>query len=129
MDRGRYSIAAACLSALLVTGATASVAQSMFKCRDDRGRVTYSNVTCEKQGLKNAGTVADRSTTLPLAPAQKALPPRKPAATDDSEVGATKAPSPGKPATAAATDDPEMGATNAPAQIKPVNPLIERLLK
>ena len=129
MDRGPYAIATACLGALLTVLPLNGAAQSMFKCRDDRGRVTYSNVTCEKQGLKDAGAVADRSTTLPLAPAQKALPPRKAAATDDPEVGATKAPSPGKPATTAATDDPELGAPKAPAQIKPVNPLIERLLK
>ena len=103
-------IAAACFSALLVTGAPDAAAQTMFKCRDGRGQVTYSNVSCEKQGLKDAGAVANRTTTLPMAPAQKA-----PAQRD------TKAASP--------KDDSEIGPMPAPAQIKPVNPLIERLLK
>ena len=111
MDREPRSIAAACLGALLVTGATASAAQSMFKCKDERGRVTYSNVACEKQGLKDAGAIADRTTTLPMAPAQNAPSPAS------------------KPAPAAAKDDPEAGAIKAPAEHKPVSPLIERLLK
>jgi hypothetical protein len=64
----------------LMLWATAATAQTMYKCVDERKQVTYSNITCEKQGLKDAGTVtADRVTTMPSGPAplptQKLKPP------------------------------------------------------
>ena len=111
MDSGPRLIA--CAVGLLAAMAPQVEAQNMFKCRDGRGQVTYSNVTCEKQGLKDAGAVANRTTTLPMAPAaQKAAAPRD----------AKAAPGPSR-------DDSEIGPMQSPAQIKPVNPLIERLLK
>ena len=72
-----------------------------YKCVDERRQVTYSNVVCEKQGLRDAGPVADRTTTMPFTE-----PARKPAAA--------------KPA---AQPEPPAG------QIKPLNPLIEKLVK
>jgi hypothetical protein len=96
---------------LLVLGAVlplaAPQAQTTFKCRDSGGRITYSNIPCEKQSLRDAGTVADRTTTLPLPalPTAQAKPPAKPAAKDEP-LG----------------DKP-------PAQVKPVVPLLEKLLK
>ena len=87
----------------------ASAGQTMYKCADAQRRITYSNQTCEKQGLKDAGPVADRVTSMPFAPAQKpaprAEPVKPPAAGDEAEVG------------------------RGSAQIKPVNPLIDKLLK
>jgi len=44
---------------------------TMYKCLDAQKRVTYSNITCEKQGLKTDSTVtADRVTTMPATPTQ-----------------------------------------------------------
>ena len=94
----------------LVLYAAAGAAQTTFKCVDERRKITYSNIPCEKQGLKDGGAVAERTTTLPMAPARKAAAPAPPAA-------------------AAAKGDSEIGPTPSPAQVKPVNPLIEKLLK
>jgi hypothetical protein len=58
-------------------GQTAS--QTMYKCVDRDKRVTYSNITCEKQGLVNSGVVVERTMTLPTAPAQDLKPKPKPA--------------------------------------------------
>ncbi len=106
-----------CLGTLMAASAPAGADPLTFKCSDARGRTTYSNIRCEKQGLKDAGEVADRTTTMPLGPAQKAPPPRERTAV---------------PAAAPDTTPPKSDAdvdTAPPAQIKPVNPLIERLLK
>ncbi len=48
----------------------------MYKCMDEQRQVTYSNITCQKQGLKDAGTVtSDRVTTMPsTAPGQGPAP-------------------------------------------------------
>ena len=57
----------------LLAWAAVGTAQTMYKCTDARQRVTYSNESCEKLGLKDAGPVAERTTTMPLAP--PGLPP------------------------------------------------------
>jgi len=97
------------VGAWLACWAPSSAAQTMYKCLDAQRRITYSNLTCEKQGLKDAGPVADRVTSMPFAPAQKpaprAEPVKPPAARDEAEVGRDG------------------------AQIKPVSPLIDKLLK
>ena len=97
------------LFAILALWAAASAAQTMYKCTDAQRRITYSNEACEKQGLKDAGKIADRVTSMPFTS------PPKPAAGKD----AAKAPG--------AKDDAEVG--RGGTQIKPVNPLIEKLLK
>ena len=95
---------------LLLWAATVP-AQTMYKCRDDRRQLTYSNIPCEKQGLKTDGTVtADRVTTMPAGPAamptQKLKPPvEMPKANKDGEVEHTG------------------------PQLKPASPLIEKLAK
>jgi mRNA-degrading endonuclease toxin of MazEF toxin-antitoxin module len=65
---------------VLMLWAAAAPAQTMYKCVDDKRQLTYSNIPCEKQGLKTDGTVtADRVTTIPKEPAplptQKLKPP------------------------------------------------------
>jgi hypothetical protein len=56
---------------MLMLWAAAAPAQTMYKCVDDQRQVTYSNITCQKQGLKDAGTVTtDRVTTMPSGPTQ-----------------------------------------------------------
>ncbi len=97
------------LGALLVAWSISATAQSTFKCRDARGRVTYSNISCATQGLKDAGPVADRTMTVPMGTPKK--PPSQEAGKSPAKV------------------DPEIGPMPSPAQIKPVNPLIEKLLK
>jgi len=52
---------------VLVLWAAAAPAQTTYKCMDDKRQRTYSNIPCEKQGLKTEGTVtADRVTTMPF---------------------------------------------------------------
>ncbi len=81
----------------------------MYKCLDGQRRVTYSNIACDKQGLSDAGPVADRVTSMPFT----APPKPRPAA------------APGKPPGMA--NEAEVG--GAAAQVKPVVPLIEKLAK
>jgi hypothetical protein len=88
----------------------AGAAQTMYKCTDAQQRITYSNETCEKQGLKDAGIVADRVTTLPFTE------PPKPA----SHKEAARAPAPRE-------GDEEAG--RGGTQVKPVVPLLEKLSK
>ena len=99
------------LFAILALWSAAGAAQTMYKCTDARGRVTYSNETCEKQGLKDAGTVADRVTSMPFTA------PPKPAASKD----AAKAPAPQK------NDDADAG--RGGTQATPAVPLLEKLSK
>ena len=65
---------------------------TMYKCLDDRRQVTYSNITCEKQGLRDGGPVADRTTSMPFTEPPKAT-PSKPAATPPLPSEPAKAPS------------------------------------
>ncbi len=60
---------AASLLALLPFCAAAQT----YKCKDQAGAITYSNEACEKQGLKDAGKVRERLTTMQNEP----LPVRK----------------------------------------------------
>ena len=96
---------------ILMLWATASQAQTMYKCVDDQRRITYSNITCEKQGLKDAGAVSDRVTSMPFTEPPK---PAKPGA-----LPTVKLPLP--------SDDAEAGRDRP--LVRPVNPLIEKLLK
>ena len=99
--------AALALLALLSVHAFAQT----YKCVDENKRVTYSNTSCDKQGLKDAGPVADRLMTVPAAQAPKAA-PRK---------DAGKAP---PRTTAEDMDEGRLG-----AGVKPVVPLMEKLAK
>ena len=76
------------LFAILALLAANAAAQTTYKCTDAQGRVTYSSVACDKLGLKDAGPVADRTTTMPLGPAPKSA-SKGPAAKDakDSKDG------------------------------------------
>ena len=94
------------LLAVLFASPLAAPAETVFKCLDDRKRVTYSNVACAKQGLKDAGTVEDRTMTMPL-PAQKPPP--------------VAAPVPAPP------KDPDSAGSGT--QVKPASPVIEKLIK
>jgi hypothetical protein len=104
------------LALLLPLLSAAAVAQTppMYKCTDAQRRITYSNEACEKQGLKEAGQVADRVTTMPFGPAPK------PAA-----AGAGKAP--GAKDGKGSKDEAET--IQRGAQMKPVVPLLEKLSK
>jgi hypothetical protein len=86
-------------------------AQTTFKCLDAQKRVTYSNTSCEKQGLIDAGPVADRIVTLPTVEV------RKPAARQE----------PAKAPTPRSLDDAEVGRSST--QIKPIVPVLEKLAK
>jgi hypothetical protein len=97
------------LFAILALWSAAGAVQTMYKCTDAQRRITYSNESCEKQGLTEAGKVEDRVTTIPFTappkPAAAAAPAKPPASNDDAETA-------------------QRG-----AQIKPVVPLLERLAK
>jgi hypothetical protein len=101
-----------CLALLLLP--CVAGAQTLYKCTDARGQVTYSNVACDKQGLKQDRVVTeDRVTTMPLAPAAK--PAAKPPA------GAADAPKDAK--------DDEADVRKPAARVKPVAPVIDKLVK
>lgn len=95
MRRTLFAILALC-------SAGAAAQTTMYKCTDAQGRITYSNEACDKQGLKEAGKVADRVTTMPF----------------------TEPPKP-----AARTEPPSRTDKDKAPAIKPVNPLIEKLVK
>jgi hypothetical protein len=84
----------------------------MVKCADARGGITYSNVPCDKQGLKEVGQVADRTTVMPLGPAPKPAAVQAPTAKD-----------------APRKDDPENLRPRGPGQATPATPLLEKLSK
>lgn len=51
----------------------APAAAQLNKCLDDKKQVTYSNIPCDKQGLKSGGTVTqDRVTSMPFTETPKA---------------------------------------------------------
>ena len=80
---------------VLMLWAAAAPAQTMYKCVDDRRQLTYSNIPCEKQGLKTDGTVtSDRVTTMPLGPTpmptQKLSPPLEPPKAEKTEKAEKK---------------------------------------
>jgi hypothetical protein len=89
----------------------AGAAQTMYKCIDARQRITYSSEACEKLGLKDAGPVADRTTTMPFVPAQKSA--------SRTETA--------RPPAARDGDGAESG--DGGAQVKPVVPMPEKLSK
>ena len=53
------------LFALLFGLAADDATAPMFKCTDAAKKVTYSNVPCNQQGLKDAGQVQDRIQVTP----------------------------------------------------------------
>jgi hypothetical protein len=91
----------ACLVLLLLACNPPVHAQPMLKCKDAQGQITYSNVRCEDQGLRQIGEVQDRVTVLP-----------KPAA--------------GAPPARAREKPPAEAPAGAAEQRKPVNPPIEK---
>lgn len=101
------------LAALFPLFALPAQAQTMFKCKDGRGQTTYSNETCAKQGLTDAGPVADRTTVMPFTAAPR------PAARDATKDAARK----DDP-----RNDPEALRPGPAATVKPVVPLTDRLL-
>ena len=102
---------------LLSAWAPIGAAQTTYKCLDDNRRVTYSNVPCDKQGLRDGGAVADRTTTMPLGPL-----PKPPAS------AAAKGPASPDAKDAKGSRD-EVETIQRGAQIKPVVPLLEKLSK
>ena len=80
----------------------------MFKCLDERRQITYSNVACEKQGLRDGGVVADRTTVMPFTE------PPKPKAAPGKPVAPVTPVAPVEPPT---------------TKLQPVNPLIEKAVK
>jgi nucleoid-associated protein YgaU len=89
----------ASLAALLFMSAAGVQAAELTKCVDAAGKVTYSSEACEKQGLKPAGPIKERTTVLP---AQSPPPDKKEAAGEERKPAAT---------------------------VQPINPLIQQLLK
>ena len=104
------------LFAILALLAANAAAQTTYKCTDAQGRVTYSSEACDKLGLKDAGKMADRVTTMPLGPAPK------PTARAEARGDAPKSPA------AKSKHDAEVSHGGG-TQVKPVVPLLEKLSK
>ena len=106
--------------ALLPIPSGTANAQTMFKCLKGTA-VTYSNTSCEQLGLKSAGPVRDRMTTLPMGGSSQGAQAKGPSASAGSSGGG------GKPKTAMEkANEIDMPPTSS---VKPVNPLIEKLAK
>jgi hypothetical protein len=93
------------LALLLLLAPALAGAQTMHKCLDERKQVTYSNVPCDKQGLKPGGTVTqDRVTSMPFT-----QPAASPAARPPADKGGDKgaADKGGAPKPSASILDPE----------------------
>ena len=95
--------------AMLAAAPGLAGAQTMYKCMKGNA-VTYTNSSCETLGLKSAGPVRDRMTTLPMGGQAKGA--AAPAGKAQSSI--------------AKENQIDMPATST---IKPVNPLIEKLAK
>src|SRR4029079_8887407 len=73
-------------------------------------RITYSSDPCDKLGLRDAGPVADRTTSMPFTP------PPKPAVRSDSAKEAPRQ-----------KGDADVG--RGGTQVTPIAPLLEKLSK
>lgn len=104
--QARIRIAPAAALVVALVSPVSVGAQTVFKCLEGKA-VTYSNTPCEKLGMKTAGEVADRVTTLPA-------------------VSAAKPPTAQKPQASVPGNDVDLPKTST---TKPVNPLIEKLAK
>lgn len=111
---------------VLMVWSAAAAAQTMYKCLDGQRRVTYSNVSCEKQGLTDGGPVAERTTSMPFtAPPKPAPRTATGARAEPAERGAPAVRS--EPiAPALSKDDAEAG--RGAVQVKPASPLIQKLV-
>jgi hypothetical protein len=94
------------LAAFFLLAAAAPYAAAVNKCVDQGGRVTYTSLSCEKEGLKPAGVVRDRMTIMPVV--------ATPAAVSKQD---TKARPRGE------DEIPHL------PTVKPVSPLVNQLLK
>ncbi len=63
--RLHLAVLPACMAALLAAGASAG---ELNKCVNGSGAVTYTSETCAKEGLKDAGPIRERLTTMPSPP-------------------------------------------------------------
>ena len=52
----------------------AAAAQSVYKCKDAAGRITYSGSECQLIGQTSAGEVSDRTSVAPAAARPAAVP-------------------------------------------------------
>lgn len=64
---------------IALTALPAVALAQTYKCVDAQNKITYSNTPCEKQGLKDAGPVADRLMTVPATEMPKHAPRKEPA--------------------------------------------------
>jgi hypothetical protein len=64
--------------AVFFVAATCAHAAGLNKCSDAFGRMTYTSLSCEKEGLAPAGAIRDRVTVLPISTAPVATPRHAP---------------------------------------------------
>jgi len=92
-------------------------AQAMHKCLKGTA-VTYSNTPCDQLGLKSAGLVRDRMTTLPMSSSPQG-----------AQATQAKGPSGGAGKPKSAMEKANQIDMPPTSTVKPVNPLIEKLAK
>jgi hypothetical protein len=97
---------AARLAALVLLAAAAPYAAAVNKCVDPGGHVTYTSLSCEKEGLKPAGVVKERMTVMPVVATPAAPSKRDKQARQRSDDEIPPLPT-----------------------VKPVNPMVNQLLK
>jgi len=72
----------------IALAATGAGAQEAYKCRDHGSRVTYSDKTCEKLGLRLVGVVGERISVIAVPgrrdPVRDPAPAAPPAAAPDT---------------------------------------------
>jgi len=99
----------AALIALLAAASVLAHAESVVKCMDAAGKVTYSNIRCEDQGLRLVGAVNDRTSVMPGTRQDRSIP-----------KGSGRQQEATQEASGDLRDNPV---------VKPAVPLIDRLLK
>jgi hypothetical protein len=82
------------LAGLLSGGASA---QGMFKCKDAKGKITYSGKECHLIGQSDAGEVTGRTSMTPALKFQPGSPPPPAAAPAPASQSAAKDTEPAEP--------------------------------
>ena len=101
--RRKLAIMRLSIAALLFCLPLLACAQDMYKCKDAKGKITYTNHPCENVGLQSAGEVKGQISVTPM------VKPAEPSSGQPVEAQPAAAPAP-TPAPNAGGDADSQGA-------------------